>query len=105
MRALPLHVIAAGTGDQGANNFLTNSDFGKALAMLCGAFGVLVVVACIFRMVKHITSGKPGEGFKVLVFGLVIGALLFDLNLTIKGVDQAGTLVGKAFNSISQVTG
>ena len=104
MSTHPLHTIAVGTGETGANNFL-NSSIGTAVVGLCGAVGVIVVVVCIFRMIKHVTSGKPGEGFKILIFGLLIGGLLFDLKLTINGVKDMGSLIDKTFSSVSSVTG
>lgn len=97
-------VLAVGTGETGANNFL-NSTIGTAVIGLCGAVGVIVAVVCIFRMIKHVTNGKPGEGFKVLVFGLMIGGLLFNLNLTISGAKEMGSLVQKVFDSAGSVTG
>ena len=86
----------------GANNFL-GSSIGKAVVGLCGAFGIIVAVICIMRMVKHVSGGKPGEGFKVLVFGLLIAGLLFNLNLTISGAQSMGGLVEKVFSSITTV--
>ncbi|MGI8330901.1 hypothetical protein ACRYCC_13125 [Actinomadura scrupuli] len=102
--AAQLHVLAIGTGEDGANNFLKSS-IGTAVVGLCGAFGIVVAVICIMRMVKHVSGGKPGEGFKVLVFGLLIAGLLFNLNLTISGAKSMGGLVEKVFSSVTTVTG
>ena len=97
------HVIAVGTGEKGANTFL-DQPAGKALIGICGAVGIVIVVICIFRMIKSVTSGRPGEGFKILIFGLVIGGLLFDLQVTITGVQDMSSLVGKIISSINSVS-
>lgn len=101
-----LHQVLAvpTTGEDGATSFL-ESPIGKAFIGICGAVGIIIVVACIFRMIRHVTGGKPGEGFKILIFGLVIGGLLFNLNLTIDGVGQASNLVEAVFDSVGSITG
>lgn len=99
----PHGVLAAPVGDTGANKFL-DSPIGTAVIGLCGAVAIVIVVVCIFRMIKSVTSGRPGEGFKILVFGLIIGGLLFNLNLTVKGVNQMSGLVGKVFDSVGSIT-
>jgi len=41
----------------------------------------------------------------VLIFGLVIAGMLFNLNLTISGAKSMGGLVQKVFDSVTNVTG
>lgn len=99
------HVLAVGGGgQQGASNFLQTT-FGNAVVVICGAVGVLVAIVCIMRMIKHVSGGKPAEGFKVLIFGLVIASLLFDLNMTVSAAGTMGGLVNDAFSSVGQLTG
>ena len=100
----PNSVLAATTGEGGANKFFT-TDIGKAFVALCGVFAIVIVVTCVFKMVKSVTSGRPGEGFKVLIFGLLIGGLLFNLGITVDGVKYMSTLIGKVFTSASSITG
>lgn len=97
-------VLAVGTGETGANNFL-NSSLGHAVVGLCGALGVVIAIVGILGMVRNLTRGRPGDSFKILIFGLMIGGLLFDLNLTITGVKDVGSLIGKAFDSFGSITG
>lgn len=91
-------------GRDGAENFL-DSSIGTAFVGICGAVGVIVAVVCIFRMINNTTRGRPGEGFKILIFGLVIGGLLFNLNITLDAIDSASGLVQDAFTSIDDITG
>lgn len=105
MTLVDMHnVLAATTGEAGANDFLKSS-IGKAVVAICGAIGIVIVVVCILRMVRSVTSGRPGEGFKILFFGLLIGGMLFDLGLTITGVKNMATLIGKFFDSANDITG
>lgn len=99
------YVLAApiGDGDAGATSFLTDSPAGKALVAICGAVAVIIVVIAVFRMISGIGRGRPGEAFKALVFGLLIGGLLFNLNLTITGVKAMGDFTGKVFESVTKV--
>jgi hypothetical protein len=96
-------VLAAPIGEEGANNFL-DSDAGKALVALCGALALVIVVIGIVRMVNGIGRGRPGDAFKSLTFALLIGGLLFNLNLTITGVKAMSDLTGKVFTSITSIT-
>jgi hypothetical protein len=104
----PHSVLAVGaggtTGQTGINSFLV-SPIGIAVIGICGVVGVLIVVTCIFKMVKSVTSGRPGEGFKVLIFGLVIGGLLFNLNVTVTAISSMSDLIKNVFDSTSQITG
>lgn len=95
-------VLAVGTGDQGAQGFL-DSDMGKALVGICGAVAIVVVIVCIFRMIKSMSSGKPGEAFKTLAFGLVVGGMLFNLQMTVDTTHAMSGLVTKAFASFSKI--
>ncbi|OLT35461.1 hypothetical protein BJF79_32400 [Actinomadura sp. CNU-125] len=104
MKATLYGVLAEAPGSDGAESFL-DSSIGGAFERICGAVGIVIAVVCIFRMVNHMTRGKPGEGFKVFFFGLVLGGLLFDLSLTVNGIDSVSGLVGRAFDSIDSVTG
>ena len=97
-------VLAAPVGDTGANSFL-DSSAGQALVAICGAVAVVIVVISVFRMISGIGRGRPGEAFKALVFGLLIGGLLFNLNLTIDGVTAMSDMIGKVFDSVTSVTG
>jgi hypothetical protein len=98
-------VLAVGTtGTKGANGFL-NSQIGHAFEAVCGAVGVVIVVACVIRMVNSVTKGRPGEGVRMLVYGLLIGGMLVDLSLTVKGVQATSKLVGDAVSSIGSITG
>lgn len=100
------HVLAVPPdGSTGANNFLDQSAAGKALVAICGAIAVVIVVISVFRMVNGIGRGRPGEAFKSLIFGLLIGALLFNLNLTITGVNLMADVAGKVISSFSDITG
>lgn len=99
------HLLAtAPTGSSGANNFLT-SGAGKALVAICGAIAIVIVVISVLKMVNGIGRGRPGEAFKSLIFGLVIGALLFNLNLTIDGVSAMAKVADKVISSFSTITG
>lgn len=95
-------VLAVGTGDQGAQSFL-DSPLGTALVGICGAVAIVVAITCIFRMIKHMSSGKPGEAFKTLAFGLVVGGMLFNLQMTISTTKAMSGLVTKAFDSFSKI--
>lgn len=97
-------VLAVDFGTQGANNFL-DSSIGHAFEAVCGAAGVVIVVVCVIRMVNNVTKGRPGEGVRMLIYGLMIGGMLIDLSLTVKGVQAASKLVGEAVQSIGSVTG
>ncbi|GAA2404328.1 hypothetical protein GCM10010191_10070 [Actinomadura vinacea] len=94
---------AGDTGRSGAQEFL-ESPGGEALVAICGAVAVVIVVIAVFRMVNGIGRGRPGEAFRALTFGLLIGGLLFNLNLTIDGVEAMSGLVDKVFQSISKVS-
>ncbi|MBC6458086.1 hypothetical protein [Actinomadura sp. HBU206391] len=96
--------LAEPPGEDGATDFL-ESDFGGVLEAFCGAVGVIIAVICIFRMINHITRGKPGDGFKTLVFGLIIGGMLFNLTMTIDAVGAMSGIVESAFDSVESVTG
>ncbi|WP_141578173.1 hypothetical protein [Actinomadura sp. WMMA1423] len=104
MSAPGFYVLAAPIGDTGANSFLNDSPAGKALVAICGAVAVVIVVFAVFRMINGIGRGRPGEAFKSLIFGLLIGGLLFNLNLTLTGVNMMGDLVGKIFTSVDKVS-
>jgi hypothetical protein len=104
MSAPGFYELAAPIGDTGANSFLNDSAAGKALVAICGAVAVVIVVFAVFRMINGIGRGRPGEAFKSLIFGLLIGGLLFNLNLTITGVNMMGDLVGKIFSSVDSVS-
>ncbi|MFF5259913.1 hypothetical protein ACFY4C_13275 [Actinomadura viridis] len=97
-------VLAAPIGEEGANSFL-DSPAGEALVAICGALAIVIVVIAIFRMVSGIGRGRPGEAFKALTFGLLIGGLLFNLNLTMDGVNAMSNITGKIFSSIDQIIG
>lgn len=99
------HVLAAALdGSHGAESFL-GSGAGKALIAICGAIAIVIVVISVLKMINGIGRGRPGEAFKSLVFGLVIGALLFNLNLTIDGVSAMAKVAGKVIDSFSSITG
>jgi hypothetical protein len=91
-------------GEEGAKNFLGDSFAGAALVTICGAIAVVIVVIAILKMVNGIGRGRPGDAFKSLIFGLVIGGLLFDLNLTIMAVKAMGEVVGKVVQSWDDLT-
>jgi hypothetical protein len=95
-------VVAVPPGQTGANNFL-GSDIGKLLSLLCGAIAVVIVVVCILRMIRYVTGQRPAEGFKVLMFGLIIGGLLFNLQLTVKGTSYMSGVASKVFTSLSKI--
>lgn len=97
-------VLAAPIGDQGATDFL-GTDAGKALVAICGALALIIVVIGVIRMVNGIGRGRPGDAFKSLTFALIIGGLLFDLNLTISGVKVMSNITGKVFTSIDSLVG
>jgi hypothetical protein len=99
-----LTVLAATSGEGGANSFL-NSSLGTAVTALCGAAGVLVVLSCIFKVIKHVTSGKAAEAFKVIVFGFLLAGALFQPQLAITGAKTAASFLQKALQSFSSVTG
>ncbi|MEV5709696.1 hypothetical protein [Actinoallomurus sp. NPDC052274] len=106
MKIKELHgVLAAGTGEDGAKNFLDNSAIGTVVITICGVAGVIILIVCIFRMVKSVTNGRPGEGFKIFFWGLVVGGLLFRLDVTIAAVSWMSSLLEKVFQSTKQVTG
>ncbi|GAA4613493.1 hypothetical protein GCM10023195_58400 [Actinoallomurus liliacearum] len=96
--------VGTGTGEDGANSFL-GSDIGKAVIALCGVAGIIILVVCIFKMVKNVTNGRPGEGFKVFFWGLVVGGLLFRLDITVSAVSYMSGLLQKVFDSAQKVTG
>lgn len=99
------HVLAAGiNGEGGANGFLT-SPIGKTFSAICGVVAIVIVVTCVLRMIRSVTTGRPGEGFRVLTFGLVIGGLLFDLSITVSAVHYMSDLIKKIFDSTDQITG
>ena len=100
----PYLPLAAPPGEEGATDFLESS-IGGVLEAVCGAVGVIIAVICIFRMINHITRGKPGDGFKTLVFGLIIGGMLFNLTMTIDAVGAMSGIVEDAFDSVESVTG
>ncbi|WP_433467306.1 hypothetical protein ACQPZP_09325 [Spirillospora sp. CA-142024] len=104
MSAPGFYLLAAPVGDKGANSFLDDSPAGKALVAICGAIAVVIVVFGVFRMINGIGRGRPGEAFKSLIFALLIGGLLFNLNLTLTGVNMMGDLVGKVFSSVNTVS-
>jgi hypothetical protein len=52
-----------------------------------------------------VSGQRTGEGFKVLVFGLLIAGMLFDLSLTIDGAKAMSGLVGDLFDSVNDLTG
>ncbi|GAA4096778.1 MULTISPECIES: hypothetical protein [Actinomadura] len=83
---------------------MEDSPAGRALVAICGALAVVIVVFAVFRMVNGIGRGRPGEAFRSLTFGLLIGGLLFNLNLTTSGVRAMGDIVGKVFESITTVS-
>jgi hypothetical protein len=97
-------VLAAPIGDQGATDFL-GTDAGNALIAICGALGLIIVVIGIIRMVNGIGRGRPGDAFKSLTFALLIGGLLFDLQLTVKGANVMSDITGEIFDSITQLVG
>lgn len=99
------HLLAAsvdGSGKDGANHFLS-SPAGTALEAVCGAIAIVIVVISVLKMINGIGRGRPGEAFKSLVFGLVIGALLFNLSLTIDGVSAMAKVAGKVIDSFSSI--
>lgn len=99
------HPLAASPdGSKGANSFLSSSA-GTALIAICGAIAIVIVVISVLKMINGIGRGRPGEAFKSLVFGLVIGALLFNLNLTIDGVSAMAKVAGKVISSFSSIAG
>lgn len=101
-----LYVLAeAPDGSEGAKSFLETSAAGKALVAICGALAVVIVVIAVFRMISGIGRGRPGEAFKSLVFGLLVGGLLFNLQLTVDGVKFMGGIVEKVFSSAEDITG
>jgi hypothetical protein len=97
-------VLAEQLGNQGASSFL-GTDAGKALIAICGALALIIVVIGVIRMVNGIGRGRPGDAFRSLTFALIIGGLLFDLNLTISGVNVMSNITGKVFDSISDLVG
>ncbi len=100
-----LHTLAEEpAGSEGASTFL-DSTAGKALSAICGAIAIVIVVVAILRMISGIGRGRPGEAFKSLVFGLLIGGLLFNLKFTIDAVGWMAGIVEKVFESVKQVTG
>ena len=100
------HVLAVppGSGETGANSFL-DSSAGTALVAICGAVAVVIVVISVFKMVNGIGRGRPGEAFKSLIFGLLIGGLLFNLNLTIDGVNLMANVTKKVVTSLTSISG
>jgi hypothetical protein len=105
MKISELHrVLAVGTGEKGANSFLQSS-IGTAVIGICGVVGIIIVVVCIMKMVKSVTNGRPGEGFKVFFWGLVVGGMLFRLDVTVSAVGYMSGLIQKVFDSAGSVTG
>lgn len=98
-----LAAVPPPSGKDGAESFL-DTPIGRAVIAVCGFAAILIVIYCVFRMIRSVAQGRPAEGFKVLIFGLLIGALLFNLNLTITGTSAMGGLVGKVFQSFDSVT-
>ncbi|GAA1832454.1 hypothetical protein [Actinomadura chokoriensis] len=105
MSVVELHGVLAVPldGKEGANGFL-DSPAGEALIATCGAIAIIIVVIGIIRMVNGIGRGRPGEAFKSLVFALLIGGLLFNLNLTIAAVGAMSGLIAKVFESLTEIT-
>lgn len=100
----PHGVLAVGTGENGANNFLS-SPAGTVLVSICGACAVVVLVSCAFKTFKHFSDGKFGQGFKVIIFCLLTASLLFKLNLALSGVKDMSSVVQKVLDSVGSVTG
>ena len=92
-------------GSSGATDFLEQSAAGKALVAICGAIAIVIVVISVFKMINGIGRGRPGEAFKSLIFGLLVGGLLFNLKLTIDGVDVMADVAGKIIASFRDITG
>jgi hypothetical protein len=100
-----LTVLAAPPGGQeGANTFL-DSGAGQALQKVCGAVSLIILVSCIFSMVRYFTRGNHAQGFKIITGGLVIGGLLFNLSLTVTGIQTFSGIIGKVFESLDSLVG
>ncbi|GAA4375317.1 hypothetical protein GCM10023088_32530 [Actinomadura verrucosospora] len=98
-----LYILAGpDLGTKGSDSFF-DSPAGKALVAICGAIAVVIVVIGILRMVNGIGRGRPGEAFKSLMFALLIGGMLFNLGITVKGVNMMSGLVVKIFDSVNSV--
>lgn len=104
MSAPGFHVLAdPGFGQTGVNSFF-ETDAGKAIGAICGAVAIIIVLFGVFRMINGIGRGRPGEAFKSLVFALLIGGLLFNLQLTVDGIKMMSGLTGKVFSSITKIS-
>lgn len=104
MSVAELHSVLAVSvnGSKGANGFL-DSPAGQVLITVCGALAIIVVVIGIIRMMNGIGRGRPGAAFKSLAFALLVGGLLFNLNVTITAVDAMSGLITKVFDSIIKI--
>lgn len=99
--------VAAGTagdGSAGAGAFLS-SPAGTVVIAICGAIAVLLVLVGIFQAASHHRKGRAAEGWRILIMCLIMGALLFNLNLTVDGIKSFSNLVSQVVSSIGSVTG
>lgn len=104
MTALRLDsVLAVGTGDKGAHQFL-GSSIGRAVVAISGVVALITLLFTAFHAYKNFSSGRPGEGIKAIIYGFIGATLMFDLNLTISGVNVMSKLVQKAFDSFGTIT-
>ncbi|MEO3826346.1 hypothetical protein [Actinomadura sp. B10D3] len=96
--------LAPPDGSEGADTFF-ETDIGEAIVKLCGAIAVVIMLLGIFRMVRGMGRGRPVEAFRALGFGLVIGALLFNLSITVDAAQVVADLLKKLMESITEIGG
>jgi hypothetical protein len=81
-------------GVDNAQNFITRSElWQKVIIPISVALAIAVVIFTIFNIVKSVLNGGATDVFKTAVKGLLLAALLFNLNLVFTLITAAGSVL------------
>lgn len=89
-------------GKQGIDTFWTTGA-GKALGAILGVVGLFVLLGAGFKAWKSFADGKTGAGFKLLIGGGMLAAILISPSLLTGFVDLLGKLWETVVSSFADI--
>lgn len=80
-----------------------DTPIGKVVNGVTKAIAAIVVLAALFAGIGNILKGKAIDAVKIFVGALVLGAILWNPDVLITGIEGLGNLVQGLFDSVDEI--